>query len=82
MSFDLNIQNYKLKELEEIFDLPQNYDQAIIELRELKLRENICSDSSVNDNMRNETLEFLKKARDNLINSLNNIINKFKELNL
>ena len=82
MSFDLNIQNYKLKELEEIFDLPQNYDQAIIELRELKLRENICSDSSVNDNMRNETLEFLKKARDNLINSLNNIRNKFKELNL
>jgi len=82
MSFDLNIQNYKLKELEEIFDLPQNYDQAIIELRELKLRENICSDSSVNDNMRNETLEFLKQARDNLINSLNNIRNKFKELNL
>ena len=82
MSFDLNIQNYKLNELEEIFDLPQNYDQAIIELRELKLRENICSDSSVNDNMRNETLEFLKQARDNLINSLNNIRNKFKELNL
>jgi hypothetical protein len=82
MSFDLNIHNYKLNELEEIFDLPQNYDQAIIELRELKLRENICSDSSVNDNMRNETLEFLKQAKDNLINSLNNLKNKITKLNL
>ena len=82
MSFDLNIHNYKLKELEEIFDLPQNYDQATIELRENKLRENICSDASVNDKTRDETLEFLKQARDSLINSFNNLRNKFKELNL
>jgi hypothetical protein len=81
MSFDLNIQNYNKKELEEIFDLPNNYDVSIIEMRESKLRENIYSDFSISDNIRNETVEFLKKAKDTLIFKFNKIKREIKELN-
>ena len=40
MNFDLNIQNYKMDELEEIFELPTNYDASIVEMKETKLRQN------------------------------------------
>jgi hypothetical protein len=83
MSFDLNINNYQKKELEEIFGLPENYDVAVIELRENKLRDNIVSDSSVTDTVRSQTLEFLQKAKDNLVSSIRNeIFNKAKSLNI
>jgi len=83
MSFDLNINNYQKKELEEIFGLPENYDVGIIELRENKLRDNIVSDPSVTDIVREQTLEFLQKAKDNLVSSIRNeIFNKAKSLNI
>jgi len=83
MSFDLNINNYQKKELEEIFGLPENYDVAVIELRENKLRDNIVSDPSVTDIVRSQTLEFLQKAKDNLVSSIKNeIFNKAKTMNI
>ena len=83
MSFDLNIKNYQKKELEEIFGLPENYDVAVIELRETKLRENICSDTTVSDNVRNQTIQFLQQAKDNLVSTIKNeIFNKSKTMNI
>lgn len=83
MSFELNIENYKIKELEEIFDLPPGYNQSIIEMRENKLRENICSDTSISDVVRKQTLIFLQKAKDNLVNSIKNeIFDKSKSMNI
>ena len=35
MNFDLNIHNYKLNELIDMFDLPNNYDKNIIEANNL-----------------------------------------------
>ena len=46
-TFDLNIQNYTIKELEELFELPKNYDESIIEIQETKLRQNIMIDRSI-----------------------------------
>ena len=45
-NFDLNIGNYSKKELEEILELPTNYDTSVIEMKEAKLRQNIMSDLS------------------------------------
>jgi hypothetical protein len=46
-NFDLNINNYTIKELEELLELPNSYDETIIEIQETKLRENIISDKSI-----------------------------------
>jgi hypothetical protein len=35
-NFDLNIKNYTIKELEDIFELSPNYDETIIEMKEKK----------------------------------------------
>ena len=43
-NFDLNIKNYTTKELEELFELPLNYDESIVEIHETKMRQNILSD--------------------------------------
>jgi frataxin-like iron-binding protein CyaY len=83
MSFDLNINNYQKKELEEIFELPQNYDIALVEIKETKLRENIFSDITVSEPVRNQTLEFLQKAKDSLVSSIKDeIFKKTKQLNI
>ena len=38
--FDLNIANYKISELEQLLELPSNYDETIIEMKEDKLKQN------------------------------------------
>ena len=47
MNFDLNINNYSLDELIQMFDLPTNFDKNIIEIKETKLRNEVT-------NIRNE----------------------------
>ena len=39
MNFDLNINNYEKRELEEMFELPENYTTSILDEKELKLKE-------------------------------------------
>ena len=66
-NFDLNIMNYTINELEEIFELPSNYDESIIEMQETKLRENILSDRSIVSDIKSNTLNFLSKIKDKLM---------------
>jgi len=62
-NFDLNINNYTIKELEELLELPSNYDESIIEIQETKLRQNIISDRSIISTTKNNTLDFIKKVK-------------------
>jgi hypothetical protein len=66
-NFDLDIMNYTIKELEEIFELPLNYDESIIEIQETKLRQNILSDRSIVTTTKSNTLNFLSKIKDKLL---------------
>ena len=45
-NFDLNISNYTVAELEELLELPKNYDLFLIETQENKLRQNIINDKN------------------------------------
>jgi len=59
----LNINNYTIKELEDLFDLPSSYDESIIEIQETKLRQNIISDRSIISVTKNNTLDFINKVK-------------------
>jgi hypothetical protein len=74
MNFDLNIENYNKNELMEMFDLPSNYDKNIVEMKELRLRENILHDKNIDNNTRDLTIQFLVKAKNILLteNAANN----------
>lgn len=65
-NFDLDIKNYTIKELEEIFELPLNYDESIVEMQETKLRENILGDKSIVSSTKSNTLNFLGQIKKTL----------------
>ena len=69
MSFDLNIDNYTKQELASFFDLPPNYDDSILEIKESKLRENIMKNTEINKDTQIKTVNFLVKAKTILLNN-------------
>jgi hypothetical protein len=69
MSFDLNINNYTKQELSSLFDLPPNYDNSILEIKESKMRENIMKNNEINKDTQIKTINFLVKAKNILLNN-------------
>jgi hypothetical protein len=67
-NFDLDIKNYTIKELEDIFELPLNYDESIVEMQETKLRQNIQGDRSIVSVTKMNTLKFLNQVKSKLVN--------------
>ena len=74
MNFDLNLNNYKREELEDIFDLPVDYDSSTLDMKESKLRENIYSDFTLNEQVRNKTIAFLQEAKKLLLTDLKSTV--------
>lgn len=71
MNFNLNIKNYTKKELEDIFELPFNYDESIIEIQETKIRQNILNDKNITSTTKNNTLKFINDVKNTLIDYVN-----------
>ena len=72
MNFDLNIENYNTKDLEEIFNLQNgNYDTVVIETKCSQLKNNILVDNDIEDTVRAKTLIFLDEAKKILSSELN-----------
>jgi hypothetical protein len=71
-NFDLNIGNYSKAELEEILELPTNYDTSLIEMKEAKLRQNIMSDLSIPSTIKTKTLGFITNVKNVLVLNVNN----------
>jgi hypothetical protein len=68
MNFDLNIENYTTSELAEMFELPANYDKNIIEIKETQLKDSIINNKEITKETQSNTLTFLIKAKNILIN--------------
>ena len=73
MNFDLNIKNYNLNELIDMFDLPNNYDKNIIEIKETNLRNYIIKNNEINIETKKKTIDFISEAKNAIVNSINNI---------
>jgi hypothetical protein len=69
-NFDLNINNYTIIELEELFELPPNHDETIIEIKETKLRQHIISDRNIISSTKTNTLDFIDKVKKKLLKNL------------
>jgi hypothetical protein len=70
--FDLSIQHYNVRELEEIFELPPSYDASIVEMKETKMRQNIMSDPTVDMSVKMRTVQFLGDAKKKIVTNLQN----------
>ena len=67
MNFDLDIKNYKPKELMEMFELPNNYDQNILTINETKLKDSIINNKEINKETKNKTINFIVEAKNILL---------------
>ena len=74
MSFDLNLGNYGQSELEDIFNLPSNYDENVLHLKAEALNKKVIEDRRVDSNVRQRTLEFLLQAKNFLLEGLKKIL--------
>jgi len=81
-NFDLNIQNYSKRELEEILDLPLNYDENIVDIKATKLTQNITNDQTVSGKVKTDTMFFINEVKKTLKGFMekNNVTTKVKEL--
>lgn len=70
-NFDLNLQNYKKEELEDIFELPSSYSQNMLENKATKLQDNIYSDITMEISIKNSTVSFIQQAKNFLLEQLN-----------
>ena len=68
-NFDLNINNYSIKELESIFELPVNYDVFSIQSQENKLKQNIEKDNNIPISVKTNTISFISQVKNTLINN-------------
>ena len=81
MNFDLNVENYGINELKEMFELSNNYDKNILDMRETAMKNNILNNKDINVETRNKTVNFIVKAKNILLENINtnNNNNKFQE---
>ncbi len=63
MNFDLNIKNYKKDELIDMFDLPANYDDSLVNAKETQLRDSILGNIAVKEDVKAKTIFFLTEAK-------------------
>jgi len=71
MNFDLNIENYNKNELREMFELPENYDTNMSDIKGDKLIDNIKNNKNISEDTRQKTINFLNKAKNILMKDLN-----------
>lgn len=79
MNFDLNIENYATEELIQMFELPTNFDENIVNIKDTKLRENISNNREINNETKMKTLKFISEAKNIILNFLQKQNGKFKE---
>lgn len=76
MNFDLNIDNYSISELIEMFELPSYFDKTIVEMKESKIKEIILNNGGINEETKTNTVNFLTKAKNIILNDKNIILNE------
>jgi hypothetical protein len=68
MNFDLDINNYTRDELIEMFELPDQFDKNIVEIKESKLRDTILNNRQITKDTQIKTINFLIKAKNIILN--------------
>ena len=72
MKFDLNIDNYTIEDILDIFDLTENYDANMLDIKEIKMRDNIMRSTELGQHDIDRTIQFIQDAKLILMNAKDN----------
>ena len=61
--FNFNIRNYTINDSKDIFELPNNFDSNVIEIKETKLREKLLSNPKLTPKLKQDTIQFITSAK-------------------
>lgn len=75
-SFDLNITNYTISELENMLDLRKGYDRSHVLIQCTKFKDKVLAENSMPISKKNEIGDFLDKAASKIIKRLVSTIEK------
>ena len=70
MNFDLNINNYNKKELEDIFELPPVYNKDLLDEKEFIMKKNIMMNISIPDEKKALIFSFIEYAKNNILSTI------------
>jgi hypothetical protein len=70
MNFDLNINNYNKKELEDIFELPPVYNKDLLDEKEFIMKKNIMMNISIPDEKKALIFSFIEYAKNTILSTL------------
>ena len=65
-NFDLNIENYKDEELQDIFGIPSTFNHEMIRHKADVLKKMVLKDSTISQQIKNNTINFINKAHEKL----------------
>ena len=72
MKFDLNIDSYTIEDILDIFDLTENYDANMLDIKESKMRDNIMRSTELGQDDIDRTIQFIQDAKLILMNYKDN----------
>lgn len=70
---NFDIRNYTINDLKYIFELPNNFDSNVIEIKETKLREKLLSNPKLTPKLKQDTLQFITTAKIKLQENIKNV---------
>lgn len=70
MSIDLDVNNYNINELENLFGLSQQYTTTDLDSKELRLQKKLLNSTSVTESLRHQIIEFISNAKNKIMDQL------------
>lgn len=67
MDIDLDVNNYDINELENLFGLSEKYDLLDVNNKQLKLQKKLLNSTSISETLRSQIIEFITNAKDIII---------------
>ena len=67
MDIDLDVNNYNINELENLFGLSEKYDLLDVNNKQLKLQKKLLDSTSISETLRRQIIEFITNAKDIII---------------
>lgn len=67
MDIDLDVKNYNINELENLFGLSEKYDLLDVNNKQLKLQKKLLNSTSISETLRSQIIEFITNAKDIII---------------
>jgi len=76
MDIDLDVNNYNINELENLFGLSQKYDLLDVNDKELKLQKKLLNSTSISELLRQQIIDFISNAKNKIISQITKLRTK------